>query len=213
MQATGNELIGGLRRSRLLAIVRGGDEMSSIRAALTLLEEGFEHLEVSLNTSGALTVLATLTAEAPPGARVGAGTVLTADDVARVRDAGAAYAVTPALAASVPECTRVGLPVLAGALTPSECVAAMAAGASAVKLFPASLGGPGYLRALRDPLPEVPFVAVGGIDLGGVAQYLTAGAVAVGLGRPLLGDAADRDGDLGALRERARRFLDAVPAR
>lgn len=210
MDPTGHELVEGLKRTRLLAIVRGTDESASIRAAVALLDEGFRYLEVSLNTPGALRVIGSLLADSPRGAQIGAGTVLTRDDVLRVRDAGAGYAVTPALAASVGECARTGLPVLAGALTPSECIAAIEQGAAAVKLFPASLGGPGYIRAVREPLPRVPLVAVGGIDVAAIADYLAAGAVAVGLGGSLLGDAAEAGGNVGALRDRARRFLEAA---
>ena len=101
---------------------------------------------------------------------------------------------------------RLGLPILAGALTPTEAIAAYAQGASAVKLFPASLGGPRYLAALRDPLPDMPFVPVGGVDAELAGQYLAGGALAVGVGSPLVRDAA-AGGDLAALRARARSFL------
>jgi 2-dehydro-3-deoxyphosphogluconate aldolase/(4S)-4-hydroxy-2-oxoglutarate aldolase len=79
-------------------------------------------------------------------------------------------------------------------------------GATAVKLFPASAGGPGYLKALRDPFPGIPFIAVGGVGLGEAAAYWEAGAIAVGLGGPLFGDAAS-GGDLAPVRERARGFV------
>jgi 2-dehydro-3-deoxyphosphogluconate aldolase/(4S)-4-hydroxy-2-oxoglutarate aldolase len=82
-------------------------------------------------------------------------------------------------------------------------------GASAIKLFPASVGGPAYLRAVRDPFPDIPFVAVGGVGLDDVPGYFRAGAIAVGLGGPLVGDAA-AGGDLDALRARARTYLAAV---
>jgi len=100
----------------------------------------------------------------------------------------------------------VGIPVLAGAFTPTEALTAMGLGAAAVKLFPSALGGPAYLRALRDPLPDVPFVPVGGVDVSLAAEYLAVGAIAVGVGSPLVGDAV-RGGDLDALRARAAAFL------
>jgi 2-dehydro-3-deoxyphosphogluconate aldolase/(4S)-4-hydroxy-2-oxoglutarate aldolase len=136
---------------------------------------------------------------------------VTADDADRAADAGAAFLVTPGFGPGVPRGAELGLPVLAGGFTATEAITAMANGATAVKLFPAATGGPGYLRALRDPLPHVPFVPVGGVDVGEVAPYLQAGAVAVGVGSPLLRDAA-RGGDLDELRERALRFLAAVGA-
>jgi 2-dehydro-3-deoxyphosphogluconate aldolase/(4S)-4-hydroxy-2-oxoglutarate aldolase len=102
------------------------------------------------------------------------------------------------------------VPVLVGALTPSEVIAAVDLGATAVKLFPAAqLGGPSYLRALREPFPGVPFVPVGGVTADTVAAYLAAGATAVGAGSPLIGDAAG-GGSLEALRQRARAMRAAV---
>ncbi|GGV87689.1 bifunctional 4-hydroxy-2-oxoglutarate aldolase/2-dehydro-3-deoxy-phosphogluconate aldolase [Streptomyces griseoloalbus] len=200
-----------LRRTRLAAIVRGSDADAALRTVLALLDEGVALVEVSLNTTDALGVIRRAVAEAGPAARVGAGTVLTEDEVARAREAGATWIVTPALSESVAASVRAGLPVLAGALTPTEAVAARRAGADAVKLFPASLGGPSYLKALRDPFPDLPLVPVGGVDLTSAGQYLAYGAVAVGVGSPLVGDAA-HGGDLDALRVRARRYVTACAA-
>ncbi|MFE0063439.1 bifunctional 4-hydroxy-2-oxoglutarate aldolase/2-dehydro-3-deoxy-phosphogluconate aldolase, partial [Streptomyces sp. NPDC059003] len=135
------------------------------------------------------------------------GTVLTADDARRAADAGANLAVTPGLGAGVDEALRLGLPVLAGVLTPTDVIAADAAGATALKVFPASaMGGPAYLKALRAPFPTLPFVPVGGIDAPTAEAHLAAGATAVGIGSPLIGDAAS-GGDLTALRKRAARFV------
>lgn len=203
------QLIQSLESTRMLAIIRGTNAGASVRTALALLDSGFLHLEISLTTDDALGVIATVAREAPAGSFVGAGTVLTVDDVHRVRDAGGTFAVTPAVAASVAESARLGFPVIAGALTPTEAVSAMEQGAVAVKLFPASIGGPPYLKALRDPLPGVPFIPVGGVGVQQAGEYLSAGAVAVGLGSPLVGDAA-AGGSLDGLRERAARFHDAV---
>ncbi len=195
-----------LARERLLAIIRGTDPEFAIRAALVLLASGIRFLEVSLITTDAIRVIAELTRLAPDGAVVGAGTVLTGEDVARAEEAGARFMVTPAVTESVAESVARGIPVLAGAFTPTEVLAAMSLGATAVKLFPSSIGGPAYLRALREPMPFVPFVPVGGVDAELAAEYLAAGAVAVGIGSPLVGDAA-RGGDLDALRARAAEFL------
>jgi 2-dehydro-3-deoxyphosphogluconate aldolase/(4S)-4-hydroxy-2-oxoglutarate aldolase len=102
-----------------------------------------------------------------------------------------------------------GVPCLPGALTPSEVVAVWNAGAAAVKLFPASIGGAQYLRDIRAPLPDIPLIPTGGVGIDDVAGYLEAGAVAVGLGSPLFGDALT-DGDLGKLAARATRLLREV---
>jgi len=102
-----------------------------------------------------------------------------------------------------------GAPCYPGAFTPTEVVAAWRLGAPAVKLFPAATGGPRHLRDLRGPLPDIPLVPTGGVALEQIADYVAAGAVAVGLGGPLIGDAL-RGGSTAALRERARAALDAV---
>lgn len=195
-----------LTRERLLVIIRGADAEAAIAASLALLRSGIRFLEVSLVTADALGVIAEVARLAPDDAVIGAGTVLTRDDVARASKAGARFMVTPALTESVTESVACGIPVLAGVLTPTEALTAMGLGADAVKLFPAALGGPSYLRALREPLPNVPFVPVGGVDVTLAGEYLAAGAVAVGVGGSLVGDAM-RGGDMEALRSRAAAFL------
>ncbi|MDN3243861.1 2-dehydro-3-deoxyphosphogluconate aldolase/(4S)-4-hydroxy-2-oxoglutarate aldolase [Streptomyces sp. DSM 42143] len=194
-----------LSRDRLAAIVRGRSADAALRTVLTLVEEGVGLVEVSLNTEDACSVIARAVREVGRDAFVGAGTVVTPDDLRRARDAGATWVVTPSGGEAVAAAARQGVPVVAGALTPTEAVAVMAAGATAVKLFPASLGGPAYLRALKDPFPDMPLVPVGGVDADLVPEYFAAGAVAVGVGSPLVGDAA-HGGDLGRLRDRARLF-------
>jgi 2-dehydro-3-deoxyphosphogluconate aldolase/(4S)-4-hydroxy-2-oxoglutarate aldolase len=196
------DLVDSLRRHRLLAIVRGKDPVAALRTVRTLVEEGIAAVEISLTTTDALTVIRQARAALGPDALLGAGTVRSAADAGRALDAGASYLVTPAV---VDGLAPYGVPVLMGALTPTEIEAALARGADAVKLFPGSLGGPGYLRALRDPFPEVPFVPVGGVDATAALDYLARGAVAVGVGSPLVGDAAD-GGDLDQLRGRAAEF-------
>lgn len=194
-----------LRQERLVAIVRGRDAEASFRTVMALVEEGVPLIEVSLSGTDALDVIGRAREELGDEAWLGAGTVLTAEDAQRAADAGANLMVTPGLGAGVDESVRQGLPVLAGVITPTEVIAADAAGASALKLFPGTIGGPAYLRALRAPFPDLPFVPVGGVDAAAAAEYLSSGAVAVGVGSPLIGDAAD-GGDLLALRRRAAEF-------
>lgn len=201
-----SSFVARLRRERLVAIVRGRDPEASLDTVLSLLEEGVGLVEVSLTTSDAAGVIARAVREAGSATPIGAGTVVSRDDLSRAQDAGARWFVTPALGPGFAAATEQHLPVLAGAFTPTEAVTAMAEGASAVKLFPASLGGPAYLAALRDPFPSMPVVPVGGVDARAAAAYYAAGAVAVGVGGPLVGDAA-HGGGLDALRRRARDFL------
>ncbi len=198
-----------LTEHRLLAIVRGDDPEASLGCLQVLADGGVRLAEVSLTGTGALDVLRRASDELGDRLALGAGTVLTAGQAREATAAGAAYVVTPAAGQGADAALADGVPVITGALTPTEVWAAHARGAAAVKLFPAATVGPDYVRALRAPFPDVALVAVGGVDESDVAGYLEAGAVAVGVGSPLLGD-APAGGDLDALADRVRRFRKAA---
>jgi 2-dehydro-3-deoxyphosphogluconate aldolase/(4S)-4-hydroxy-2-oxoglutarate aldolase len=203
-----SEFLERLQSEQLVAIVRAPQAADAVRVGRTLLSAGIRLIEVTLTTRDALTAIETLRDDAPDDALIGAGTVLTSLQAYNAVEAGAQFIVTPALTEAV---SAAEVPVLAGAYTATEAYSVMAAGAAAVKLFPASAGGPAYLKALRDPFPSFPFVPVGGVTLDLVAPYLIAGAVALGVGGPLTGDAV-RGGSLEALAQRAHAFLDAIDA-
>lgn len=204
-----SDFLAELSSARVMAIIRGRERAGAIEAAVALFEEGVRFVEVALTTPGALEAIEAIRDRMPEGASIGAGTVLTAGDVADAKAAGAQFVVTPAVVDSVAEAVRHGLPVAAGAMTPTEVFTAWTRGASVVKLFPASSGGPAYLKAVRDPFPDIPFLAVGGVGLDELPSYLRVGAVGVGVGGPLVGDAAS-GGDQAALRARARDYLAAA---
>ncbi|MET7486668.1 bifunctional 4-hydroxy-2-oxoglutarate aldolase/2-dehydro-3-deoxy-phosphogluconate aldolase [Streptomyces sp. NPDC005538] len=204
------DLRAALAAHRLVAIVRGTDPEASVRTVLALAEEGVELIEVSLSGADALSVIDRARKEFGPDRPLGAGTVLTADDARAAHRAGANFAVTPALGEGVGAARQLGLPVLAGVMTPTEILAARSLGVAALKIFPArEAGGPSYLKALCGPFPHELFVPVGGVDEAAARAYLSAGATAVGVGSPLVGDAAD-GGSLTELRARARDFLAVV---
>ena len=194
-----------LATTRVVAILRAEDASRAEAVVDVLLENGIRSLELTLTTKGALDVVERLAATVPDGTDLGVGTVLTADDVDRAVDAGARFVVSPSVVPAVIEAAaRRGIASYPGALTPTEIHTAWAAGASAVKLFPGGALGPGYLKAVRAPLPDIPLVPTGGVDIEAIGAWLDAGAVAVGLGSPLIGDALSPDGDLDALAQRAR---------
>jgi 2-dehydro-3-deoxyphosphogluconate aldolase/(4S)-4-hydroxy-2-oxoglutarate aldolase len=201
-----SEFLERLTAERLVVIVRAPEADDAVRVGRALLACGVHLVEVTLTTRDALAAIETLRKDVPEGAMIGAGTVLTKRQAHDAVEAGGQFLVTPALTEAV---DGAEVPVLAGAYTATEAYAAMAAGAAAVKLFPASAGGPAYLKALRDPFPTIPFVPVGGVSLDQVAPYLIAGAIALGVGGPITGDAV-RGGSLDALAQRARAFLDAI---
>ncbi|MFJ4367578.1 bifunctional 4-hydroxy-2-oxoglutarate aldolase/2-dehydro-3-deoxy-phosphogluconate aldolase [Streptomyces chartreusis] len=204
------DLRAALATHRLVAIVRGDDADAALRTVLALVEEGVALVEVSLSGKDALHVIERARHALGPEHPLGAGTVLTADDARAAHRAGADFAVTPGLGDGVVTAQELGMPVLAGVVTPTEVIAARALGVAALKIFPiAQFGGAAYLKALRGPFPDAPFVPVGGVDEAAARACLAAGALAVGVGSPLIGDAAD-GGSITALRERARRFRTVV---
>lgn len=200
------DLLARLVESRVIAIVRAAEGAMAENVALALVDAGIDLVEIPLTTPDAVGAIVRVRQRAGGRALVGAGTVVSGDDARRVAAAGADFAVTPAVSAAVAEAVRLGLPVCAGAYTPTEVVAAVELGATAVKLFPAGTGGLAHLKALRDPFPAVPFVPVGGVTAELARDYLAAGAVGVGVGGPLVGDAV-RGGSLDALKERAEAFV------
>lgn len=198
-----------LAAHRLLAIIRGRVREAALDSVETLINAGLRVVEVSLTGTDALWVLEHAVRCYGGEALIGAGSVRTIADLDAVLATGARFAVAPALSAAMAEAARRRIPALPGVLSPTDIEAASERGWRMLKLFPASLGGPAYLQALRNPYPELAWVPVGGVGLDVVADYLTAGAVAVGVGSPLLGD-APHGGDLKALRARAERLVEMV---
>ncbi len=198
-----------LGSSPLLAIVRfheGGNVLGAIDA---LVQGGVDHLEVTIDTPGAL---AAVEYAARNGRTVGVGTVLSGDQVRAAAAAGARFVVSPGLVPEVIEVAHgLGLEPMPGIFTATEILAATAAGAKVMKLFPASCGGPSYLRALRGPFPLTPLVPTGGVRLDQIQAYLRAGATAVALGSELVGRSAPRsDRDLERITTQAARAVAAV---
>jgi 2-dehydro-3-deoxyphosphogluconate aldolase/(4S)-4-hydroxy-2-oxoglutarate aldolase len=201
-----------LQETGLVAILRGRSGNRLAAACETLLECGVRCLEITMNTPGALAVVRRLTESPDPGVEVGVGTVRRADEVDAAADAGATFVVAPNTSPAVGErAAEHGMGWFPGALTPTEIATAWDLGATAVKVFPAgSAGGPRYLREVRAPLDDVLLVPTGGVGVEDIPGYLRAGAVAVGMGGPLVGRALEDDEDLRGLGDRARAALEAV---
>jgi 2-dehydro-3-deoxyphosphogluconate aldolase/(4S)-4-hydroxy-2-oxoglutarate aldolase len=190
----------------VVAVVRATRVADPVGLAKTLAEAGIRCVEFTFTIAD---VLQTIEAAASSEALVGAGTVLDAGQARRAIDAGARFVVSPTLEPALVEAAR-GIPVFLGAFTPTEVMAAHRAGATAVKLFPARLGGPSYLRDLRGPFPSVSFVPSGGIDQSNALGFLEAGAVAVYAGSNLVPAEAVATGDHDEIARRARAFLKAL---
>jgi 2-dehydro-3-deoxyphosphogluconate aldolase/(4S)-4-hydroxy-2-oxoglutarate aldolase len=199
-----------LQESGVVAILRGAGDRHLEAVSRTLGEAGVTCLELTLTTPGAVQALERVRAELDPGVALGMGSVIDADQAAGCLEAGADFLVCPGVCPEVAVYAgEHGVACYPGGWTPTELLQAWGLGAPAVKLFPAASGGPRHLKDVRAPLPQIPLVPTGGVALDQIAQYIAAGAAAVGLGSPLLGDALD-GGSLSALRERARVALEAV---
>lgn len=199
--------------SGVIAVMRGTTAETVLHIARAVRAGGVEVLEVTVDSPGALHLLEAVTRELGDEALVGAGTVLDAETARAALLAGAQFLFTPTANPAVAEMgNRYGIPVILGALTPTEIVAAYSAGAAAVKVFPAVVLGPEYLRQVRAPLPHIPLIPTGGIDLENVRAFIAAGAAAVGVGSSLLDRRLIQAGDWRGLAERARQFTEAVAA-
>ncbi|WP_411109257.1 bifunctional 4-hydroxy-2-oxoglutarate aldolase/2-dehydro-3-deoxy-phosphogluconate aldolase [Streptomyces sp. c-19] len=208
--AASDGLWAALAAAPVIAILRATSATRLAEVTDTLLASGVRAAEFTLTTPGVLDALREYAADAPPGLALGAGTVTTPAEAQAAVEAGATYLITPTTSVEViKEAVRLGVPVLPGAYTPTEILAAWRAGATMVKLFPAATGGPEYLRAVRAPLPDVPLVPTGGIGAADAPAYLAAGATALGIGSPLVGDACE-GGSLAALADRAAAFLEGI---
>lgn len=188
-----------IRAGRVIGIVRAGDAVDAERAARTLLTAGLPAVEISLTTPDALEVVDVLARDAPPGAFVGVGTVLDERAAQAAVAAGAAFLVAPMFDPAVIECGHHhGIAVIPGASSPTEMVAARAAGADLIKIFPASAWTPRVVRDVLQALPDLDLVPTGGVDLGSAADWIRSGAVAVGLGSAVTA-AASEPGRIGQL--------------
>ena len=172
----------------LVAILRGLDADEAVRAAREAWEAGVPLVEVTVERPEGVDALRAVVAAAPEGRPVGAGTVTTPERLDLARKAGARFAIAPGLDDdTVRAAQEHDLPFLPGVATPSEAARALRLGVSTVKVFPASILGPEWIRAVADPLPELRMVATGGIDADNAAYFLGAGALGVGMGSALRG--------------------------
>ncbi|MGG1518431.1 bifunctional 4-hydroxy-2-oxoglutarate aldolase/2-dehydro-3-deoxy-phosphogluconate aldolase [Paenibacillus oryzisoli] len=200
-----------IERTRIIAIVRGVKEQHIVGVADALFEGGVTVMEVTLNTPGALDMIAGLQAHCGERMYIGAGTVLDLDDAKRAVAAGASFIVTPNLDEEVIRwCKAEEIPIFPGAMTPTEIVKAWKAGATAVKVFPsASLGLP-YIKELMGPLDHIPMMAVGGVTEGNIKQFLDIGCYGLGIGGSLINLKEIEAGNFAWVKEKAASLLGAA---
>lgn len=208
-----NDVMSIIRQTGIVAILRANRSDRLLTAADALQAGGVRAIEVTLTTPGALDIIGQAASQLHEGVVFGAGSVLDPESARMAILAGARFIVCPTLNIKTIElCHRYSVPVMPGAYTPTEVLTAWEAGADMVKLFPADIGGPTYLRAIKAPLPQVSIAPVGGVSVDNAADFFRAGADAVGVGSALINQQLLEVGDFAAITARARRFREAVEA-
>ncbi|MDQ3653196.1 MAG: bifunctional 2-keto-4-hydroxyglutarate aldolase/2-keto-3-deoxy-6-phosphogluconate aldolase, partial [Acidobacteriota bacterium] len=206
------EIISEIKRVGLVPVVRAKSAEEAMRAIDAIKEGGISVLEVTMTVPGAVRVIEEVAKRYGADVLIGAGTVLDAETARTVILAGAQFVISPSTNLEmIACCRRYGVPVMPGALTPTEVVAAWEAGADAVKVFPAgALGGASYIKALKAPLPQIELVPTGGVSLKTAADFIKAGAMALGVGADLVDTKALAEGNGQLITERARQFVEIV---
>jgi 2-dehydro-3-deoxyphosphogluconate aldolase/(4S)-4-hydroxy-2-oxoglutarate aldolase len=200
-----------IRETGVIAIMRAQSPDQLIAAADAIKKGGVRVIEVTMTTPGALDVIAEAAKRYGQEVLFGAGTVLDPETARSAILAGAGFIVAPTLNLEVIAlCNRYGIPVMPGCFTPTEMLAAWEAGADMIKLFPADVGGPGLIKALLAPLPQLQIVPVGGVDLNTAAAFVRNGAVALGVGGSLISQKLLDAGEMDELIRRAAAFVGEV---
>lgn len=206
------ELLNRILDEKIVAIVRLDSSTQLIQVAEALLSGGISVIEFTMTTPGALEMIQQAKSRLSNSVLIGAGTVLDPETARAAILAGAEFIVTPTLNRdTIQLCKRYGKPVMPGALTPTEILAAWEAGGDMIKVFPASqMGGPDYLKAILAPLPQIRVAPTGGVSAENAADYLSAGAVGIGCGGKLVSKQAVADGDWSEITRQAQQLVAAI---
>ncbi|HZZ56465.1 MAG TPA: bifunctional 4-hydroxy-2-oxoglutarate aldolase/2-dehydro-3-deoxy-phosphogluconate aldolase [Opitutaceae bacterium] len=205
-----SDVLSKIKSERVVALIRADSSDGLLDCARALAAGGLTSIELTMTTPGAIRMLEKATAELPEFL-FGLGTVLDAETARAGILAGARFIVTPAVRPEVVQMARrYGVPVLCGALTPTEIIQAWEAGADAVKVFPAEFFGPAYIKSVKAPLPHIELVPTGGVTSDNVGEFLKAGAMATAAGTSLVDAKALKERNWGAITAKARAFAEAV---
>lgn len=204
-----HEIFQAIVARRMVAIVRAASADAALQMAEACIAGGITALEVAFTTPDTASVIQTLRQRHGAGVLLGAGTVLDPETARVAILAGAQFIISPSVSVeTIRICQRYQVLSMPGAMTPTEIVTALEAGADIVKIFPAEVFGPAYVKALRAPLPHAPLMPTGGVTVDNLADWFANGALAVGIGSSLTGPAAD--GDYAAVTVRARAFSERM---
>ena len=203
--------LGRMLDGGIVAIIRAPSSEQLVNVARALYDGGIDVIEVTLTVPRALEIIAEVNKELGDKILLGAGSVLDAETARSAMLAGAEFIVSPVVNSGVISiCKRYGKVVTPGAFTPTEVLSAWEAGADIVKVFPADIGGPSYLQAIHDPLPQVRLMPTGGVNLETLRDFVRAGACAVGLGSALVEKKAVLEGDMDHIRSLAAEYVELM---
>ncbi len=197
-----------IRAIGIIPVVRARSSEEALAAVEAIRAGGIPVLEITMTVPGAMKIIKELTLRLGDDALIGAGTVTDSDTARACVDAGAKFIVSPALdIPTIETCRILDVPIFPGAMTPTEVLTAWKAGADAVKIFPANaVGGATFLKSLKAPLPQIELIPTGGVSLKNAAEFIQAGALAIGVGADLV------KGDAASITAKAREYVAAVGA-
>ena len=206
------EILARIKDLAVVPIIRTPDSKSALAAVEAVLAGGIDCVEITMTVAGALKAIETVADRYGDKVLLGAGTVLDPETARACMLAGAQFFVTPSLNVRTIEIARrYSRPIFPGGLTPTEILTAWEAGADGVKVFPCNaLGGAKYIKSLKAPFPHIDLIPTGGVNLETVADFITAGSSAVGVGSELVDAASVSSGNHHAVTERARKFREIV---
>jgi 2-dehydro-3-deoxyphosphogluconate aldolase / (4S)-4-hydroxy-2-oxoglutarate aldolase len=206
------EVLQRIQDVSLVPVIRVDSTDLARRAVAAIQRGGITVLEITMTVPGAIRVIEDLSGEMGDEALIGAGTVLDPETAKECINAGAQFIVSPALnPKTIDYCNAEDIAIFPGAMTPTEIVDAWTLGAAMVKIFPAGeVGGPGFIKALKGPLPQIKMIPTGGVTLRTAKAFLEAGADALGVGSDLVDTKALKQGLDARITERARQFVEIV---
>lgn len=207
----GIDVVHGIEESGVVAVVRLEDLTDAVNVARALAKGGVRGIEFTFTNPKAAQAITAAREAMGEDALIGAGSVLDAETARIAILAGAQFVVTPVTRVdTIQLCNRYGIPIMSGAFTPTEILTAWEAGSAMVKVFPATALGPGYLKDVRGPLPQIKLIPTGGVSVANAGDFIRAGASAVALGSALVDPKLVAAGDWDELTARARAIHDAV---
>ena len=211
MSTLGTTPLEFIHEKGVIAIMRANSSDQLLAAADAVKAGGVNAIEVTMTTPGAIEVVKQATAKYGDDVLFGVGSVLDPETARAAILAGAQFVVCPTLnLETIKLCKRYSVPVVPGAFTPTEAITAWEAGADMVKIFPASIGGPAIIKAIKGPLPQIKLVPVGGVNLDTTADFIRAGAEVVGVGGSLVNQKLLEAQEFDQIAENARRYCEEV---